>query len=154
MKREQEEFTLTKHAQDRIRERFPDAMREVELEPIGMMRVRKMYEFLWNSKIEKRSINDTRFMQFIHEKYGFDKKFRFFANQDMLFIGVISPEGNSIVTVVDRCNFVSRHLRPTEKQFQKKPDTHRNHTRMRRLKPSYEFRMKKNEYLEDNSPDF
>lgn len=151
-KKLQEEFTLTKHAQQRIRERFPHAMEEVDFLPTPADRLRKMYEFLWNATLENRVINDTLFMQYIQDKYGYDKSFRFFANQDMLFIGVVATNGNFIVTVVNRNDYVSRYLRPTEKKMQKKPVTFRRPPKPRPQLPA--FRMKKREHLEADLYDY
>lgn len=119
----QQSFTLTRHAMDRIKERFPEAMTDIMFEQSAAIRNRKLYEFLWNSTLENRVINDTMFMQYAYEKYGFDKQFKFFANGDMLFIGVIATDGNYIVTVVNRSTYVCRYLRPTVRKLQKKPNT-------------------------------
>lgn len=151
-KKLQEEFTLTKHAQDRIRERFPHAMDEVDFLQAPADRLRKMYEFLWNATVENRVINDTMFMQYIQEKYGYDKTFKFFANRDMLFIGVVASNGNFIVTVVNRNDYVSRYLRPTEKKMQKKPVAFRRPPKPRPQLPA--FRMKKREHLEADILDY
>ena len=150
-KKLQEEFSLTKHAQDRLRERFPDAMKEIEFEQSAGLRIRKMYEFLWNSTVENRVVNDTLFMQYCHERYGYDKTLKFFVNHDMLFIGVISTHGNYIVTVVNRNGYTSRYLHPTEKKLQKKHATIRKTFRFRARDPSAGtnlFKSKKREYLE------
>lgn len=146
VKREQESFTLTKHAQDRMRERFPDVTRDIAFERAGAVRIRMLYEFLWNASVENRVVNDTLFMTYLHEKYGYDKTFRFFANDDMLFIGIIAAEGNFIVTVVNRYNYSSRHLRPVEKKVQKKPNTFRGVKTMKPLPHNY--KAKKREHLE------
>ena len=121
----QQSFTLTRHAMDRIRERFPLAMEEVNFLQTPVERNRKMYDFLLNSTIEKRVIHDTMFMQFVQEKYGYDKSLKFFANNDMLFIGIVTESGNYIVTVVNRHDYASKYLRPTAKKIQRKPDTFR-----------------------------
>lgn len=147
----QQEFTLTRHAQDRIKERFPLAMEEVMFEQSAAMRNRKMYEFLWNATVENRVINDTMFMQYVREKYGYDKTLKFFANRDMLFIGVITPDGNFIVTVVNRDNYASRYLRTTERKLQKKPDTFR----VRHTTRHYNLTKKKHrEHLETDYSDY
>ena len=125
-KKLQHEFSLTNHAQDRMRERFPHALKDIEFEQSEWIRNRRMYEFFWNSTVENRVINDTLFMQYIQEKYGFDKKLKFFANNDMLFIGVMSGGGNRIVTVVNRHTYSSKYLRPSEQKMKKKPDTYRS----------------------------
>lgn len=130
MVRLQQQFSLTLHAQERMRERFPHLMKDVDIEQTQALRVRKMYQFFWNSTVENRVINDTMFMQFIQDKYGYDKAFKFFVNGEMLFIGVVNPKGNAIVTVVDRTYYASRHLRPTTQKFKKKPNTFRGRKRI------------------------
>ena len=121
----QQSFTLTRHAMDRLRERFPHVMDDVNFLQSPVERNRKMYDFLLNSTVENRVVNDTMFMQYVQEKYGYDKTLKFFANNDMLFIGVITESGNYIVTVVNRLENASRYLRPTERKVQRKPDTYR-----------------------------
>ena len=101
-------------------------MEDIDFEQSPALRIRKMYEFLLNSTVENRVINDTMFMQYVQEKYGYDKTLKFFANRDMLFIGVITPTGNFIVTVVNRMGYSSRYLQPSERKLQKKPNTFRN----------------------------
>lgn len=152
-KREQETFRLTKHALLRMRERFPEELREaVDFEPDDGVRLRKMYEFLWNATVENRVIHDTNFMQFVHEKYGYEKTLRFFASGNMLFIGAIHDGQYNIVTVVDRRNYVSRYLRPVEKKLQKKPVVYRKSRPTSANKST--FRMKKREYLEAELGDY
>ena len=139
----QEKFSLTRHAQTRLRERFPHEMEDLNFEQSPALRIRKMYEFLWNSTVENRVVNDTMFMQYVQEKYGYDNTFKFFANHDMLFIGVIDPRGrNVIVTVVNRRDYSSLHLRPSERKLQKKPNT------FRAKRPWFHIIKKKHEHLE------
>ena len=148
-KKLQQEFSLTKHAMDRMRERFPHAMKDLEFEQSAAIRIRKMYEFLWNSTIENRVINDTMFMQYVQEKYGYDKNLKFFANQDMLFIGVIMANGgNYIVTVVNRLDYASKYLRPVTQKMKKKPDTYRVRTSSIQNKLPAFKKKKHREYLE------
>lgn len=142
----QEEFTLSKHAIQRLQERFPDSMQEINFEQSAALRIKKMYEFLLASTVESRVIHDTMFMQYLQEKYGYNKAFKFFANGDMLFIGVVSKRGNCIVTVVNRSQYPSRFLRATEKKIQKKPVNFRRPQKTRSLVPIN--RSKQNEYLE------
>lgn len=148
----QRQFSLSRHAMDRMRERFPHAMKEIEFEQSPGLRTKKMYEFLWNASIENRVINDTVFMQYIREKYGYDKNLKFFANNDMLFIGVMSAEGNCIVTVVNRLDYSSRHLRPVEKKMQKKHDTYSSPTWARTKVKSTNVKARRlREYMEADS---
>lgn len=125
MTRLQEQFLFSRHAQDRLRERFPQTMHEIEFEQSAALRIRKMHELLWNSTIENRIINDTMFMQYLHEKYGYDKTMKFFANNNILFIGIMASDANVIVTVVNRDDYASRYLRPVAKKLQPKPNTYR-----------------------------
>lgn len=144
----QEQFTLTRHAQDRMHERFPEAMQDIQFEKSAAVRNRMMRGFLLNATVENRVINDTMFMQFLHEKYGFDKNFKFFANQNMLFIGVIDNGANYIVTVVNRSDYSSKYLRPVERKLQKKPNTFKAQTWMNRPKSKLSPKSKNHEYLE------
>ena len=143
----QEEFTLSRHAIQRLRERFPDDMKEVDFEQSPALRIKLMYDFLLAATVENRVIHDTMFMQYLQDKYGYDKAFKFFANGDMLFIGVMSKRGNCIVTVVNRSQYPSRFLRAAEKKIQKKPVTFRRPQKTRStLIPTN--RTRQNEYLE------
>jgi hypothetical protein len=50
---------------------------------------------------ENRSyINNTEFMSWYYEKYGFDKKFEFLAHEDLLFIVVVDNGKKIVVTCV------------------------------------------------------
>lgn len=144
----QEQFTLTRHAQDRMLERFPDAMKDILFEKSAAIRNRMMRDFLLNATVENRAINDTMFMQFLQEKYGFEKNFKFFANQNMLFIGVIDNGANCIVTVVNRSDYSSKYLRPVERKLQKKPNTFKAQTWMNRPKSKLSPKLNNYEYLE------
>lgn len=116
MTKEQDRFALTKHAQDRIRERFPDAVEELKKCQNLREEEQMMKQFLRNADPVNSLINDTVFMQYLYEEYGYDTRYRFFANKDMLFIGV-EDSHRVIVTVVNRNTYGHRHVRAPEKKL-------------------------------------
>jgi len=51
--------------------------------------------------VESRSyLNNSGFMQWYYEKYGFDKRFEFLVSDDILFVVVIDKGRKIIVTCV------------------------------------------------------
>lgn len=134
--KETQEFSITKHARNRLRERFPEVMGPIDAEEQTALRVKKMYELLYNATSEKRFLNDTRFMQYIHERYGYEKAYKFFANGNILFIGVVTPNTKYIATVLSRNDHISNHLRPEVKVLQKKEwSGARRKRQLNRIKP-------------------
>lgn len=47
---------------------------------------------------EKSYINDTNFMSYYYEKYGYDRKFKFLINGNVLFVALIENGDMHIVT--------------------------------------------------------
>lgn len=148
MNQEARQFRLTRHALSRMSERFPEKMRDIDFQPLGN-RLIHAYHFLWESTVEKQIFNDLRFMMYVHEKYGFDKQYRFFVNENMIFVGVIDNEKevNNIVTVVDRRAHKSDHLKKEEIVVYKRPkrNTHDLNSKLRVVK---QFKKAKRESVE------
>lgn len=115
------EFSLTNHAIDRLKERFPKIWLAIYDEKIApALRRKAIYDF-FNASTEDRSvINDTRFMQYTSEKYGFDKKISIFTNGDVVFLGVTADGRNAIVTTLDKTSIKIHTLKGTRVKYAKK----------------------------------
>lgn len=86
---------LTTHAKDRLRERH-----DRHLLPYTNLAEfeTSCYELLNDqAKFTNRHLNDTSFMMFYQEKYGFEKKYRFKEYKNALFVIV----NDRVVTVLD-----------------------------------------------------
>lgn len=93
-------YELSKHAFYRLYERHPHIFVQ-GLE--GKSKWVAAYAVLSDSIEDKSVKNNTAFMMFLHEEYGFDKDFHFFINCDVLFVGVID-RGASIITTTMICS--------------------------------------------------
>ena len=71
-----------------------------------------------NAADEDRShINNTRFMSWYYEKYGFDKRFEFLVNNEIVFIVVIDEGKKMIVTcVLSKTHIAGERSRPKYNQ--------------------------------------
>lgn len=123
-------FNLSRHAIDRLFERHPLIFARI---PEGENERRSVaYRVLQDATIDKRFINDTRFMVYLREKYGFDNDLSFFRNGDVLFVGLVKPEygfiNKIITTTMAVCTQQSAHLRnvvPKEQTFSKAEIPHK-----------------------------
>lgn len=86
------EINVTRHAAERFFERFggllsPEArkaMRGCDARPA----IREVGEYIRTECEETRSLlNDTAFMATVLEKYGYGRRYRFFAGGDAVFVG-------------------------------------------------------------------
>lgn len=66
----------------------------------GKARWDSAYAVLDDTTENKSIKNDTAFMVYLHETYGYDKEFHFFINDDVLFIGVSDEVGKVITTTM------------------------------------------------------
>jgi hypothetical protein len=103
-------FSLTIHAIDRLFERHPGIFLDSTLQ--GKLKRDAASRVLHDAVEDKSVKNNTGFMVWLHEKYGFDRNFRFFVNGDVLFIGIQCPDKqNTIVTTVQKSTSNISHLR-------------------------------------------
>lgn len=94
-------YELTQHACKRLYERHP----HIFADPLqqGKQRWTSAYRVLDDSIEDKSVKNNTAFMIYVYEKYGFDKSFHFFVNGDVLFVG-IETDGKKLITTTMSCN--------------------------------------------------
>lgn len=69
---------------------------------------------------DSRSIlNNTGFMAWYHEKYGYDKRFQFLVNNDLLFVVVIDRGQKVVVTCVSSKTHLAGKAVLSKKKFRK-----------------------------------
>ena len=101
-------FELSYHAINRLYERHAPLFAKPY---VGKERRDVAYRVL-NYSVEVKSIkNDTAFMAYIHEKYGYADH-RFFVNGDVLFVGKV----DGMVSVIMTTMSCSRHHLKTRLQ--------------------------------------
>ena len=111
---------MSNHAITRLNERNREFSQMIsKIEDKGL-KLKATYDFLKNSTEEKSFLNNSKFMIKIHEKYGYDKSYTFFANGNSLFVGVIEQSRNVIVTVLERNGHEVAHLREKPQKFKSK----------------------------------
>lgn len=91
-------YAISNHALERLYERHGYLFANPSA--TGKTRWNSAYAVLDDSTENKSIKNDTAFMVFQHETYGYDKEFRFFVNGDVLFIGVSDSVGKIITTTL------------------------------------------------------
>jgi hypothetical protein len=115
-------YFFSTHALDRLYERHARIFENPE--QVGKQRWDSAYKVLDDS-IEDNSVkNNTAFMVFLHEKYGYHKEFKFFMNGNVLFLGIIDNGKKLIVTTMDKATHNISHLRNAaviSKRFRNKP---------------------------------
>jgi hypothetical protein len=116
------DFTLTKHAVDRLRERCVNFAKEVDWIKETALKKKATYEYMSKAVEEKSFLNNSRFMTTIWEKYGFDNTYNMFIRENNVFVGVTNQAGSFIVTVLNRDEHYVPHLREKVKKFAKKED--------------------------------
>lgn len=99
---------LSKHAKDRLRERHDRLLRRYETEREFDL---ACYELFDAAEVTNRHVNDTRFMNDLYERHGFNSKFVFKTIKNALFIVV----DNVCTTVLD----MEQHK--TTRQFTARP---------------------------------
>lgn len=78
-----EAIVLTRHAKNRLRERHDRWLLAYTDERSFNQ---SCYALLEHAQFSQRHINDTAFMLFYYEKYGYDKKFAFKEFKNVLFV--------------------------------------------------------------------
>ena len=122
-------FCLSKHAIDRLRERFPEQKEWLQYyDKINenALRVKARYEFMQGAKEEKAFLNDTRFMMGIYDRYGYDRHYRIFVKDGIILIGVEGTDGNVIATAIPKNEHYSPHIKHSRKKFTKREAKHGN----------------------------
>ena len=114
------EFKITKHASDRLYERCPDYARLIDTETIPAIKIRKTYEFVKPSHEENSFLNNTSFMNYMWNKYGFENSYKFFVYNNIVFVGIVNPNGKFIVTVLCRDQCDVPHIKFRVNKYHKK----------------------------------
>lgn len=72
-----------------------------------------------NAEENRSYINNSTFMEWFYEKYGYDKTYQFLVHEDMLFVAVVEGSRKVVVTCIPAKNHVvgKAELRP---KFKKK----------------------------------
>jgi hypothetical protein len=118
---------FTKHALNQVVHRFKEtlpreAITNMERGDYKMLRNHMMT--LFGRATRQASVtNDTAFMTYLHEQYGYDTRFAFFNVDQMVLVGVekhFEDQINiTIVTVIDMRKAVkaysARHMQPRKK---------------------------------------
>jgi len=115
-----QEFNLTKHAIDRLRERCPELSKEIDKIPESALKKKATYDYFLSAQEEKSFLNNSRFMDMLWTKYGFDNTYTMFIKDNAVFVGVTNEGGKFIVTTLKRDEHYIPHLRVKVKKFQKK----------------------------------
>lgn len=118
------EFTITKHATDRLRERNPNFAKEVDWIPSAALKKKATYDFLHSAKEEKSFLNNSVFMTMLGEKYGFENRYSLFVRENYVFVGISNENGNFIVTTLLRDQHVVPHVRNSTVKFRKRSKVH------------------------------
>jgi len=114
------EFKITKHASDRLYERCPDYARLIDSTNIPAIKIKLTYEFVKPSHEENSFLNNSSFMNYMWEKYGFENNYRFFVYENIIYIGIINPNGKFIVTVLNKNQSDIPHIKYSVNKFRKK----------------------------------
>jgi hypothetical protein len=103
-------YELSMHACKRLYERHPGIFADPQ--QVGKVRWTSAYKVLDDCVEDKSVKNNTRFMVYLHEKYGYEKEFHFFVNGDVLFVGIVEAEGKKLITTcMSCCTHEIPHLR-------------------------------------------
>ena len=81
-----------------------------------------MFQLLEQADESKSFINNSGFMCWYYEKYGYDKRFQFLVNDGMLFVVVIEKGRKVVVTCVEAKTHMAGKavLASRRKKFRKK----------------------------------
>lgn len=105
------DFTLTKHAIDRLRERCVEFAKEVDWIKETALKKKETYSFMAKASEEKSFLNNSIFMNMLGEKYGYENRYTMFVRDDNVFVGVTNERGNFIVTVLKKSEHYVPHVR-------------------------------------------
>jgi hypothetical protein len=72
----------------------------------------EIYQRLDAAEEDRSCINNTNFMQWYYEKYGYDRRFEFFVDKDVLFVVIMDEDKKIIVTcLISQMHFIGKgHL--------------------------------------------
>jgi len=101
VQRSNKKYLHIQHCREKDCPMCDDMMAEIkkqleERRPIDIELARRI-----GSAIENRSyLNNTGFMSWYYDKYGFDKKFEFLVHEDLLFVVIVDKGKKVVVTCV------------------------------------------------------
>jgi hypothetical protein len=120
------DYTLTKHAIERLLERDPDfskicqTIEAVSSINLPVLKLKAAYNYMKDASEERSFLNNSVFMTKLGEKYGFDNSYTLFVKANSVFVGVSNQRGNAIVTVLSRGEHYISHIKHKIKKFEKK----------------------------------
>lgn len=95
----------------------PEKHRELYNQLITILRTKcreidqEIFNKLENSSEVRTYLNNSNFMSKLNEKYGFDKKFKFMADKDVVFIVITEPDkGDIVVTCIESQNHIAGRI--------------------------------------------
>lgn len=74
-----QKYNFSKHSIDRFKERFPKLIENNN--PI-----KTIANLLYSAQEDRRCINNTNFMTYIYETYGYDNPMTLYVNDNVLFL--------------------------------------------------------------------
>lgn len=86
---------FTKHAKERFAERFPKKVVDGDV-------IRSLLNEYQKAEPTKMFMNNTSFMVYMYETYGYDKDYTFYINDDIVFVS----ESGNLLTVYDRSDSI------------------------------------------------
>lgn len=107
------DYFFTEHFIERMKERFPN----LSLPWDDRWQLYKdLDKMIRNSREERRYLNDTRYMFYLHETYGYDARYEFLANTEnnILFVVSLSSGFRKIVKTCMPLNTCEKFI-PTKK---------------------------------------
>ena len=114
------DFTLTRHACDRLKQRDRDFAKEIVKVDSPALQLKAAYDFLHGATEERSFLNNSIFMTMLGEKYGFENRYTLFVRGNNVFVGVSNERGDHIVTVLNKNEHYVPHIRHSIKKFQKR----------------------------------
>lgn len=113
------DYTITKHAIERLCERDQEFLKIYQTIDRAALKLKAAYDFMKDASEEKSFLNNSIFMTMLGEKYGFDNAYTLFVKDNSVFVGVASPRGRYIVTVLNRGEHYLPHIKLKVKKFEK-----------------------------------
>jgi hypothetical protein len=80
----------------------------------------EIFQRLKNSTESRSFINNTGFMEWYHEKYGYDKRFQFLVDSELLFVVILEKGRRIVVTCVEAKTHLAGKAVLSKKKFRKK----------------------------------
>jgi hypothetical protein len=109
---------ITRHIKDRIKERFPDIYENLENSSDEDIRT-----LIKDGIVDRSFINNTKFMQYLYDTYGFGHTYDFIINGNIVFV-IKKKKGDRVaVTCLDKrkTSFVRKNTKFKGKKKNKKP---------------------------------